>query len=197
MSEILVISNSSLCKNDFLTKVKKLCRAGIWGFVLREKELDAYQYKILLKNVSEICALSGVKIFAHSNIDAAIELGVKHIHLTLADLSKFQKDIFHFDTVLAPVHSVEEAKFAVFNKANFLLASHMFYTKCKPLLTPKGTGLIKEIKTLFNVPVFGLGGINCANFSEVLNAGADGIAIMSSAMECEDEYELVKNLKIF
>ena len=40
-------------------------------------------------------------------------------------------------------------------------------------------GIFQEAKRLVHVPVFAIGGINMANAQQIIDAGADGIAVVS------------------
>jgi len=54
---------------------------------------------------------------------------------------------------------------------------------------------IKELRKTVTCPIIALGGISTENASKVIEAGANGIALMSTFFYCEDVYDLVRNLK--
>ncbi len=93
------------------------------------------------------------------------------------------------------IHSVEEGIRANKEGCNYILASHIFPTKCKEGLEPKGVEFIRELKNVVTCPIIALGGISTENASKVIEAGADGIALMSTFFYCEDVYDLVRGLK--
>ncbi|MGM9964680.1 MAG: thiamine phosphate synthase, partial [Clostridium sp.] len=94
------------------------------------------------------------------------------------------------------VHSLEEAIYADENGADFILVSHIFATKCKEGLKPKGVDYIKEVKAKVSCKVVALGGINTENYNEVIKAGADGIAIMSLLFESKNIHETIKKINM-
>lgn len=192
MSKVVVVSNLSLCKGDFFLQLKRLCKAGIWGFVLREKELSATNYQELLAQSSEICKDYGVEFFAHSFVSIACDLGCKNIQFPLKTLLLHQDKIDKFSLVATSVHSMDEAKLALKHGANMLVAGHIFETECKKYLAPKGTQLLNNIRQITNQKLFAIGGINSLNFKDALKCGADGVCIMSSAMNCFNEKEFLK-----
>ena len=51
MSDIIVISNSSICKEDFLLRIEKLAKAKPKAIGLREKHLPENDYEDLAKKV--------------------------------------------------------------------------------------------------------------------------------------------------
>jgi thiamine-phosphate pyrophosphorylase len=77
------------------------------------------------------------------------------------------------------VHSLEEGIEADKRGADYILASHIFPTKCKEDLPPKGVGFIKDLAQHVTCKIVALGGINEKNYKEVIESGAHAIALMS------------------
>jgi thiamine monophosphate synthase len=46
--------------------------------------------------------------------------------------------------------------------------------------------MIREIRKLTHLPLFGIGGIDPTNACEVMQAGADGVAVISSLHQTSD-----------
>ena len=63
--------------------------------------------------------------------------------------------------------------------------SHIYETKCKKDLKPKGINLLKDGKKITNIKIVALGGILPCNVKEVLNY-ADDFAVMSTLFTCEN-----------
>ena len=85
---------------------------------------------------------------------------------------------FNYNVGVA-IHTVEEGILAHNKGAKYILASHIFKTKCKEGLEPKGIQFISELREYVNCEIIALGGINYDNYMNVIEAGADGIAVMS------------------
>ena len=66
MSDIIVISNSSICKEDFLLRIEKLAKAKPKAIVLREKHLPENDYEDLAKKVIEICNKYNTQCILHN-----------------------------------------------------------------------------------------------------------------------------------
>ena len=77
MSDIIVITNRSLCREDFLTRIEKIALAHPTAIVLREKDMSENEYKSLAAQVLEICNKHGVRCIFHSFPEAAAELGLE------------------------------------------------------------------------------------------------------------------------
>ena len=66
--------------------------------------------------------------------------------------------------------------------ASYITASHIFATACKAGLEPKGLEFLKEITRAMKIDVYALGGIHPDNMESCIEAGADGVCMMSEYM---------------
>ena len=53
-------------------------------------------------------------------------------------------------------------------------------------INPIGLSFLSSVCSLVNIPVYAIGGISISNAQKAINAGADGICIMSGLMNCKD-----------
>jgi thiamine-phosphate pyrophosphorylase len=96
------------------------------------------------------------------------------------------------------VGSVEEALNAFRDGADYVAVSPVFRTGSKKDAGPGlGTGLIKAIRKSVPIPVIGIGGIGIGNIREVIEAGADGIAVISAVVGAEDIAQAAYELKLY
>ena len=196
MFKIICVTNRLLCKEDFLTRIEKLCMAGVDTVILREKDLTPEEYTALAESVLPICKKYNVKCYLHYFVESAIALNVHSIHLPLGifrALPEWKKRAF--ETVGVSCHSVEDAVEADRMGATYLMAGHVFETDCKRDLPPRGLEFLHEVCEETYVPVYAIGGITPENIQEVKKAGAIGACIMSSAMTCEDPKDYIRRLK--
>ena len=99
MSDILCVTNRTLCKEDFLKRVEKIAANHPKGIILREKDLSEKEYKELAEKVLMLCKTYEVPCMLHSFVDAAMELGAENIHLPLhilKEMDEKKKEIFVF-----------------------------------------------------------------------------------------------------
>ena len=193
--KITAISNLELCggKEALKEKISRLCEAGISEIILREKNLSVSEYAQLFCEVLQICERFGVRLFLHNFLDLAFDLEHKFVWLPLQILQNSTRNLSEFEKIVISAHSVDEAKLALNLGANALCLSHIFPTDCKANLEPKGLDLIRNVREFWGGEIYALGGLNPSNFHFVIESGADNIAIMSSAMTCENEKEFILN----
>lgn len=131
-------------------------------------------------------------LFVHNFADFALSAGVRNLWLPLGVLRSFSAAHgaeflrANFKKLVASCHSEAEAREALELGAGAICLSHIFATDCKAGLAPKGLNLIHAVREFFAGEIYALGGITPRNFASVLRAGADRIAVMSSAMAARD-----------
>lgn len=185
MYNLLCISNRHLCHGDFPSRIQQICDMGI-PVILREKDLYEKEYFNLL---GQICR---TEIIAHKYVDAALEFGCSAIHMPLPLANERCRE---FECFGISTHSINEAKTAEAFGASYITAGHIFSTDCKKGIPPKGIELLHTLKSEIHIPVFALGGITPQNYRFAINAGADGICIMSGFMQCKNLEKFVQSLE--
>src|SRR5699024_7828977 len=70
------------------------------------------------------------------------------------------------------VHSLEEAMEAEKAGADYLLYGHIFESKSKPELLPKGLEQLSILTQSVDVPIIAIGGITVDNLPAIMDAGA-------------------------
>ena len=190
MCDILCITNRSLCKEDFLSRIEKIASAKPKGIVLREKDLTKDEYKSLAIKVIEICKRYNTPCILHTFTSVALELKHPYIHLPLhilEDVTTEEKE--KFKVLGASCHSAEDAVKAEKLGCTYITAGHIFDTDCKKGLPGRGLDFLKNVCESVEIPVYAIGGISRENIAQVKNAGAKGVCVMSGVMMCENVKE--------
>ena len=140
-------------------------------------------------------------IFVHNFADFALNAGVRNLWLPLGVLRGFSAAHgaeflrANFKKLVASCHSEAEAREALELGANAICLSHIFATDCKAGLAPRGLNLIRAVRGFYGGEIYALGGITPRNFASVLSAGADRIAVMSSAMAVRGASDFIRKFK--
>lgn len=190
MCNILCITNRSLCKEDFLSRIEKIASAKPKGIILREKDLTEKEYKDLAIKVIEICKRYNTSCILHTFTSVALELKHPYIHLPLnilEDVTTEEKE--KFKVLGASCHSAEDAVKAENLGCTYITAGHIFDTDCKKGLPGRGLKFLKKVCESVEIPVYAIGGISRENIAQVKKAGAKGICVMSGVMMCENVKE--------
>lgn len=189
---LICVTNRKLCKDDYLQRISRIAQGQPHAILLREKDLNMWEYELLAYSIRRICSENSVNLIIHQNILIAEKLRIPHLHLSMPDLRQYQSEIKRFNQVGASVHSIDEAKEAQDLGATYLIAGHIFSTESKKGVPPRGLLFLRTVCDTVEIPVFAIGGITKDRVTDVINAGARGICIMSEAMTCLKPVELAK-----
>lgn len=195
MSEIICITNRSLCEDDFLKRIGEIAKEKPRAVILREKDLSKEEYRILAEAVKDICERYGVTCILHSHADVAKSVCAEGLHMPLwllRDMTKEEKKAFGI--LGASCHSAEDAVEAERLGCTYITAGHVFDTDCKRGLPGRGLDFLKDVCKSVSIPVYAIGGICKTNYAKVRLAGARGACIMSGLMRCEDVGKFMEEL---
>lgn len=196
MDRLIAVTNRHLTSgaSTYLQQIKRIGHAHPSALILREKDVMDYEYRLIAKDVLDICNRYNIPCIMHTYADIAIDLGCRRIHLPLAVLKAFAdngyktnmgRDIHTcFDTIGTSIHSVDDALLAQELGATYVTAGHIYATDCKKDLPPRGTEFLREVCEAVTLPVYAIGGIHfdTAQIDEVIQCGAKGACIMSGFM---------------
>jgi thiamine-phosphate diphosphorylase len=189
---LYLITNRKLVANgDFYNIINEAIGGGIAAIILREKDLSTKELLPIAVRIKEAVGNSKVKLIINSNIQVAKLVKAHGFHTSFHNFIE-EKSVYN-GIIGVSVHSLEEAVKAEKQGADYLLFGHIFETDCKKGVLPRGLEAIREIKRNVHIPVIALGGIKPDNIQLVRLAGADGAAIMSSIMQAQNPYAVIKD----
>ena len=159
---------------------------------IRERSWSA---NIIKKGVIEL-EHSGVplqKIILNNERALASQLGVFGVHFP--ERCSEKGDDGSFLTKGYSVHSVEAAIEKQKKGADYIIFGHIYPTKSKPGLAPRGLAALKAVTSAVQIPVIAIGGITPQRVPECLQAGAAGVAVLSGVYEAEHPERAAKAYK--
>ncbi len=193
-----LITDRTQCVADTLEEqVEKACEAGLKAVQLREKDLpdrELLRYADALRAVTD---RYNTKLFINDRVDVAMMAGADGVHLRETSVSPDEIKRLAPDLLVgASVHSLEKAKQAEEDGADFVLFGPIFDTPSKRQYgKPKGLVALQEISQFMKIPVFAVGGIKPGNAERCIEYNADGVAGISSVMAAEDPSKIMESYK--
>jgi thiamine-phosphate diphosphorylase len=125
-------------------------------------------------------------VFVNGRPDLAAAIGAQGVQLAERDLSPADaRGILRDGWIGRSVHSLEEAKTAVADGADFLMVGSVYPTASHPGREAAGAGLVSEAAALV-VQVIAVGGIDESRAAEVRDAGAYGAAAIGALWRAPD-----------
>lgn len=191
---LYVVTNRNLAGAEFLPRLEKIAEKQPDFIQLREKDLTPRQLYVLAREVKAITDHYKVKLIVNGSVEVALAVGSFGVHIGYQGLpASIARSLLHQDQWMGvSVHTLEEAVQAERDGANYIIAGHIFTTDCKAGLPPRGLDFLRCLRRAVSIPVIAIGGIDLSNARTVIDAGADGIAVMSSLMRDSNPGGLVK-----
>ena len=196
MSDVICVTNRTLCRGDFLSRIEAIAGSKPAAIILREKDLTEEEYRALASQVMTTCARQQVPCILHYHKKVAEKLKASALHVPLPVLREMtERERKAFQMLGASCHSVQDALEAEALGCTYLVAGHIFATDCKKGLEPRGLSFLNEVCRNVQVPVYAIGGINSENIRLVKEVGAKGGCIMSGLMTCDNPAEYLKEME--
>lgn len=171
---------------------------GVDAVQIREKELSSKELLKLAKKLRRITEKKAMLII-NDRIDIAILSGADGVHLGMNSISlpEVRKLIgaSHKFIVGVSCHSVSDVLKAEKNKANYVFLGPIYWTSSKEKYgKPLGINLAREARQKTKIKIIAIGGINEKNAKECINAGADGVAVISTIFKSNNPEESAEKI---
>jgi len=183
--DLYVIADPEWVKGDIIDATLKAIRGGVKWIQIRGKNIPPRQLISIFESIASTAREHACKIFINDRIDLAIILNAEGIHLgqNSIPLSRARKLAGNHFIIGVSTHSLEEAKEAEREGADFITFGPIFETESKRKYGPPlGIDRLREVVRNIHIPVLAIGGINHKNVEQVLQAGAHGIAVISAVL---------------
>lgn len=185
-----------------LSILEQALDAGITMFQFREKgsgALKGQAYESFARECQQRCRSYGVPFIVNDDIDLALKLDADGVHVGQEDaaLPEVRQKMGSDKIVGVSVHSMHELEEAISYQADYVGIGPIFATKSKDdAKKPAGTVFLRQAaERAPDLPIVAIGGITEHNFQEPLEAGADGVAVISAICESGDVAETVRRFK--
>ena len=112
-----------------------------------------------------------------------------------ATLVQFLRHTGDTKLIGASVHSVDEAKQAADQGADYLIAGTIFASQSHPDIMPKGLDFLHVVCAAVSVPVLAIGGVTPERIKGCIAAGATGVAVLSPIMRAENPHHVAQEYR--
>ncbi len=186
--KLYVLISRNFCRGS----VREVARAAIAGgadaIQLREKEASDAERLALTAEMRELTDETGKMLIVNDRPDIAALIGADGVHL-----GQFDLPIAEARRLLRPgaiigrsSHSIEQAKAALNEGADYVSVGPMFETTTKDAGPIAGADLLREASEQFELPIVPIGGINAENVQQLVDAGAKRVAVCSAVCSAKD-----------
>lgn len=197
-SGLYIILDPSVSRDRSLTDIlEQAAAAGARQFQYRNKSAsmkDAYGEALPLRKLARDL---GVTFIVNDRCDLALAVEADGVHLGQSDLAyPDARKVLGPDKVIGlSTHTPEQVKEAERLRPDYIGFGPVFTPLSKqdhdPVVGVEGVRLIRAITSL---PLFAIGGIQLKQVQAVMQAGADGIAVISAVLAAADVKAAVRDL---
>lgn len=195
----LVISEADCVGKNFLQVAEQAILGGVDVIQLREKNSSTDSFLAKARQLVELTEKHSIPLIINDNIEVAEKVNAAGIHVGNSDASPVylrqqpllsQKIIGYSIEYLSQLENEQTAV------SNYLGISPVFRTDTKTdTITEWGLEGITTIRQLTKKPLIAIGHIHLGNAREVMNAGADCLAVVSAICRAEDPQKAAYQLK--
>jgi thiamine-phosphate pyrophosphorylase len=175
---------------DFPVRLEEALTAGpVAAFQFRVKGIDQHKAAELAAPLQEICARHDVAFIVNDSISLAKRIGADGVHLGQEDGDPREaRDILGRDSQIGVTchNSRHLAMEAAEAGADYVAFGAFFPTSTKEVKHQAEIETVELWSQFTEVPCVAIGGITTQNAGEVINAGADFIAVSSGVWNYAD-----------
>jgi thiamine-phosphate pyrophosphorylase len=126
-----------------------------------------------------------IPVLVNDDVELACETGAHGVHLGAHDMPPVEaRALLGRNRIIGvTVHTLEELEAVPVDAVDYVAIGAIFPSPTKPEAKEVGVEFVKLVRTRIALRLVAIGGIGPSNAAEVLDAGADGIAIVSALLE--------------
>jgi thiamine-phosphate pyrophosphorylase len=173
--------------------VRMLLDGGASLIQLRDKEASGREMLDQAIACLKLTREAGATLIINDRVDVALTAGADGVHLGQDDLSVAEaREILGEDKIIGvSTHSIDQFRAALETSANYIALGPVFPTLTKENSAPVvGLELVREARKLTDRPLVAIGGINLGRAPEVIEAGADCVAVISALYPLPEKVDL-------
>lgn len=189
LSLYLVTDNSYLKGRALTDIVSEAIAGGVTMVQLREKDASSAEFYRKALEIKKITKAANIPLIINDRLDIALAIDADGLHIGQSDLPyPVARKLLGYDKIIGlSVETIEQAKEANNLDVDYIGISPIFGTPSKTdTFSTFGIEGIKEVASFTKHPSVAIGGINLSNAKEIIEAGADGIAVISAIIADEN-----------
>ena len=182
---------------QFYLDLKKVLKTGKVGlFQLRLKKYSIKQKIGIGKKILRICKKYNVRFLVNDDPLLSKKLNADGCHLGQKDMNvtEARKIIGNKIIGITCHNSINLAKAAIKDKADYIAFGAFFSTKTKKAKYKATPKILKKVKKITKIPIVAIGGINISNYKKLLLNNANFLAI-SGYVWSNKKYKPIESIK--
>ena len=192
----VILDRQFLAGRDELDIAKQIIEGGASVIQLRDKQSKKGELLLIAQKLKELCSQASVLFIINDYLDLAMAVDADGLHIGQEDLPLpvVRRELPIDKIVGCSVTTLSQAKKAQSEGADYIAVGSIFPTATKKEAIAVGVDTLKKLKRIASVSLVAIGGINQNNVVEVVTAGADAVAVISSVLGEKDVRGAVQKL---
>ena len=189
LPRLYVILDAALLKIPARKCAKSLVDAGVRLIQYRNKSAAGRELFETSRELAEYLNPVGVHFIVNDRADVAALAGARGVHVGQDDLGVEQaREVMGDGKWMGmSTHNAGQFRGALETSADYIAVGPIFATGSKESPDPiVGVGFVRETRAMTDRPIVGIGGITLERAVEVIEAGADSVAIISDILRAEN-----------
>jgi thiamine-phosphate pyrophosphorylase len=165
-----------------------LLDAGARIMQLRLKDASSREFLQAARAIAKLCRARGALLIVNDRADIAVLSDADGVHVGQEDLP-----LAAARTIVGPqkiigvsTHSIAQAREAEAGGADYIGFGAIYTGGLKNVSRAQGLERLREVRSAVRLPIVAIGGITEASAPEVLDAGADAVAIITDVVRAPD-----------
>jgi thiamine-phosphate pyrophosphorylase len=181
---LLLVTDRRQARIPLSEVIKQACVAGCRWISLREKDLSEQEQIAMFESLRATIQQYGARATIHGSAQCAKSAAANGVHLAAGEDPAATRAALGRQALIGlSVHNASELDDLASGTIDYVVAGPAYETAGKPGYGPPlGSKGIAAIVAASDVPVIAIGGVAPQNASELISAGAAGIAVMGSVM---------------
>jgi thiamine-phosphate pyrophosphorylase len=174
--------------DSIITEVEQVILGG--AVVIQYRNKQPQNAPLLADELVKVCHRYQIPLIINDDVELAVQVGADGVHLGKDDGSiaqARQRLGNHAIIGVSCYNSVEKALEAQEQGADYVAFGRFFPSSSKPLAAPAEISTLHEAKRRLTIPIVAIGGILPENGSQLLNAGADLLAVIGGVFTAQPE----------
>jgi len=158
--------------------------------VVQYRDKNPLDAVTLASRLLRICHAYQVPLLINDSIELALQTGADGVHLGRDDGDiAAARQLLGKDAIIGVscYNDIGRAQLAAAAGADYVAFGRFFPSGSKPLAAPAEIATLQQAKRLLNVPIVAIGGILPNNGRQLLDAGADLLAVIGGIFDQEPE----------
>jgi thiamine-phosphate pyrophosphorylase len=194
----LVTDRASLSGKSLDDVILLAVKGGAAMVQLREKEVSTRFFIEEARRIKKILAPYTVPLIINDRVDVALAVGADGVHIGQEDMPyPLARKLLGPGAIIGlSVETPEQVEAAEAFDVAYLGVSAIFATPTKTN-TRHHWGLdgLRKVRAMTRHPLVAIGGINASNAAEVMQAGADSLAVVSAICSVPDPQKAAEYLR--